>query len=247
MHWIPLLAALALIGPAEEKSPETLEELPRAEVDAFLQTWHREQSGEGSLVIEFRQEKKLRFFKKPLVSRGKIRMAGGRLLCEVLDAKGQLENALLVDGGELKIFYPRLERLEIFEVGKGQSTGSALPIFGSKPEVLHRDYHVKLERFVVEQNEEKSGEKPGGEDREKRRLSLKARSADSVIREVILTFEGHRVKEVIQKDRKGSVVRMILEKIHRDEKLTRDDLELEIPGGTKRVRIRTGRGSADSD
>ncbi len=224
----------------EKKKPAQLEKLKEKQLEAFLLKWRESQKKKGAFEIKFQQEKKLRFFKKPLVSKGRIRWLDNRLLCEVYDKKGKLDNALLVNKGELQIYYPRLKRLEIFPAGTERQSNSSLPIFQAEPKVLRKSYEVTLFKELPIQ--EKGSDSSIDKKIERQHLVLKAKEASAPIKKVTLIFEKTEIKEVHQIDRKGGQVKMKLETLKKADHLKPEHFKLDAPAGTKIVTIKKSAG-----
>lgn len=221
------LVALALSGILSGPPyDDTGREASGAEIGRFLESWSARSKETTSLDIRFRQEKRLRILRRPLVSTGRIRIAGGTIRCEVRDASERPESITVVTEDRLRIYYPRLGRVETYELGRAAAPALALPFFGSDPATLQRDFELSMS--VPEAGD--------GTDEPRRRLVLTARSEDAPIRWITLVFDGLEVREVEQKDRNGDRVRMVLEEVRRDPDLRPEDLELRVPPGTKEVR-----------
>jgi hypothetical protein len=251
----PLILALALIdsgpvgrpssaAPQEEpprngaaEDPEAAPDIKTAgtaaaeELEAFLKSWADKSSSRDRLELHFRQEKSLKFMRRALSSRGRIRLAGKRLLCEVHNDRGELESALLVDGDVLKIYYPRLAILEIYELGSAPGAAAAFPVFGSEVEALKRDYEM-----VLKQRRAKDGAVWNW-------LQLKPRSSRAPIASMTLTFKNGEIREVQQVDQKGDQVLLRIDKTIAGAKIRPEELKIQVPAGTRELRPLAGKES----
>lgn len=209
MYAIPILLILGT-------TPGALEE---AETDRLLAAWGEKFKDTRSLEVRFRQEKRLKILRRPLISQGLIRLSEGNLLCILKNAQDEAESTLSIRQGTLKILYPRLQRLEVYELGAEQRAPAlSFPVFGSNPEALKRDFDLKLERA-------------GGRDR----LTLSPKDPKAPVGSMTLVLEDLEVVEVEQQDKNGDLTKMEIQKFIRNPKLEAKDLELEIPPGTREV------------
>ena len=189
-----------------------------AELDQFLQRWTADFKDTRTLEVRFEQEKRLKVLRRPLKSTGTIRVAEGILHCAVRNSRGAVETVLYVGEKKLRLYYPRLKRLEIYELGGSKAPALAFPVFGTDPKTLKRDFHARLKRTG-----------------ETHRLELRPRDAASPIGSMELVFEGIEIKEVRQTEKGGNSLRMKIRSFVRNPKLRRDELELKVPPGTKIV------------
>jgi hypothetical protein len=208
----PLLALALLSAPPD--------------MDRFFQEWAERMKGLTTLEVRFRQEKRLKVLRRPLLSRGVIRLkvAEHRLKCVLFDPEGKVETELLVEKEAVRMFYPALRRLEIYELGAGAAPPISFPGLGGDLEPLKRDYQLTLERS-------------GGEDR----LTLIPRDPASPVREQRLVLKDYLVKELVQVDKSGDSIRLAIEEFKKNPVLKEEDLKLEVPPGTEVARPLGGR------
>ena len=222
--------ALAPLFPGAAGAPlHANEAAEQAELESFLKDWSRTSDEVKTLEVRFRQEKFLKLLRKPLVSEGTVRLAEGRLKCVVRDHSGKLDSVLLVEKEDLRIFYPRHKRLEIYDLATSQAPAMAFPIFGSDPERLKRDYNITLTRV-----------------REKRKLTLTPKDKESLVGPMTLEFSKTEIQAVEQLDGAGNRVRMTIESFERNPKLDARDLALELPTGIRTVRPLAGKKRPES-
>lgn len=218
MKLLPLFIVFAILPAFSQVAPES-----ESELDGFLSAWAKTMEGLETVEIRFRQEKKLRILRRPLISTGtlRLRLRERRLRCTVFGPGGKVETELLVAGPTVKIFYPALEQVEVYDLGENATAPVTFPGLSGDVESLKRDYHVKLTR--------EKGEK--GRDR----LVLSPRDPDSPIKEMQLVLADYELKELIQVDRKGGSIRMEILEFKKNQKLSPEDLELTIPPGTREL------------
>jgi len=109
-----VIAACALASAAQEPPPRLLEGPEKAD---FLRKVEERMSGVRSLAVEFEQEKKLRLFKEPVVTRGLLLFAApDRLRWET---RAPFRSILVVSGNEVgKYEYLKDERRPL-KLGRG--------------------------------------------------------------------------------------------------------------------------------
>ncbi len=194
---------------------------PREELDRFLARWAESHAGLKTLAIRFQQEKRLRILRKPLLSSGTIRLdlASSRLRCTVLDPDGKIDSELLAEKTAVHLFYPGLKKVEIYDLGAGAAPPVAFPGLGGDIEALRRDYEVALHR-------EKGAD----------RLVLTPKSPGAPMRRMELVLKEFAVKEMVQVDKSGDSVRLIIEEFRKNPPLAPGDFDLAIPPGTEETR-----------
>jgi len=192
----------------------------RDALDRFLAAWADRMKDLKTLEVRFRQEKKLRILRRPLISRGTILLSvpDRRLLSTVAGDDGKPETVIAAKADRVEIYYSALRRLEVYDLGAGAAPPVAFPGLGGDVAALKRDYEVRLERG------------PGGD-----RLTLVPRDAASPIRELRLLLADYKPKELVQVDRSGDSVRLEIEEFRMNPPLSAADLKLEVPPGTEEV------------
>lgn len=193
---------------------------PGPEMDRFLAEWAQRMAGLRTLEVRFSQEKRLKILRRPLLSRGTIRLqvAERRLKCVLFDPAGKVESELLAEKESVQILYPALKRLEVYDLGSGAPPPVTFPGLGGDVEALKRDYDLALERA-------------GGEDR----LTMKPKDPASPVRELRLVLRDYQVKELEQIDRSGDSVRLSIEEFRKNPLLGDEELKLSAPPGTEVV------------
>ncbi len=195
--------------------------VPPEELDRFLARWTESYEGLKTLSIRFRQEKRYRYRRKPLLSRGTIRLdlAAGRLRCTVIDPEGNVDSELLAEKNAVRLFDPAFKRLEIYDLGAGKAPRVSFPGLDGDIKALRRDYEVALHR-----------------DAEADRVVLTPKSPDAPMRRMQLVLKEFAVKEMIQEEKNGDSVRLLIEEFRKNPPLKPGDFDLVVPPGTEESR-----------
>src|SRR5688572_4008991 len=225
----PLCLALVLTAllPAAEGTDE---------IDVFLEAWGKRSREIRSLALKFRQEKKLKILRRPRVSEGDLVYADGKLSVVIRGKDGEVESAILMKDGELKIHYPRLKRVEVLALaaGGGPPTGGAagftMPFFAEDPRNLKRDFEITLIRAG-----DPGKDAPAG--KEERTLELVPRDPKSPLKKVRMTFSGLDFKEYVQIDASGDESRMTITASEMNPQVPPSRFELDLAEGTTFVRL----------
>lgn len=209
-------------SPAPSASPaDAPAEAPSAEVQAFLKEWAEAMREVRTLRVRFKQTKKLRILKRPLIREGETLLKGRRVLMVTRGADGEPETELLVTPDEARLFHPRLKRLEVFPIAPGSAPPTPFPLFGSDLADLPQRYRLRLEVHP----------EPG-----ERTLILVPRAASSPLAETRMRFRGTRILRVAQKSRRGDEV--VIEVSAFEINPTLDgELQLVIPEGTTQTKL----------
>jgi outer membrane lipoprotein-sorting protein len=130
-------ATSAVVSPLLVQSAAAAAPAP-SEVDALLDRWQKEVSALKSFTCKFRQEKKVSFMRRPLVSTGSLKFRERKILW-VTDTPAA--SFLSFDGKEARIYHPEFNTLEIYSMaamggsptppsGSGSSSGGAASSVG---------------------------------------------------------------------------------------------------------------------
>jgi outer membrane lipoprotein-sorting protein len=112
--------SLALLGAGARQT---------SEVDALLDRWQKSVTGITSFTCRFKQEKKVSFLRRPLVSSGSLKYRDRKILW-VTDSPSA--SFLSFDGKEARIYTPEFNTLEIYDLsGMGPGAGGAAPASGA--------------------------------------------------------------------------------------------------------------------
>lgn len=204
---------------------------PEESLDTFLERWAGAMAGLETLEVQFRQEKTMRILRRPLVSTGTIRLRvkDQRLRCTTVDAAGNAETEIAVDKGSLRMLYPSLKRMEVYELGSGTPPPAAFPGFGGDIAALKRDYEIARTN-------------DGARDS----LRLTPRDGRASVRALTLVLEKLEPRTLIQESKSGDVVKLSIEKFSRNAALSDAALELKVPAGTVVVKP-LGAGAKDKE
>lgn len=152
------VCALALLvsgAPAQTPPDAASAAAPRSEADRVLDAWEARVKGLASFKCRFRQEKKVSFMRRPLVSTGTIAYRDRRLLWVT---ESPAPGFLALDATEVRIYTPEFKTLEIYPLGArspaapsgaeggGASTAltGAFPGFSGDFTQLRADYSLEL-------------------------------------------------------------------------------------------------------
>ena len=217
---IPLFLVVSVYLFSADTATDSATEPKKSELDQFIDGWSSEYKDLKTLEIHFQQTRKLKILKRPLKSTGIICMAEGQLLCTVKNSRGEVESILHISKKTLQLHYPKLKRLESFEVGTSRTPAMAFPIFGMDSSALTREFKISLE----------------SKDKEKR-LVLIPKNPRALIDSMTLIFRDGEIREVEQREKNDNTTRMRIVKFIRNPKIKAADLELRVPAGTKRVKM----------
>jgi hypothetical protein len=233
LGWLRVLVVLVAVGvpsgalgqesrptPTPTPSAKPAPEAPSAEVRAFLAEWTEAMRDVKTLRVAFKQSKKLRILRKPLVREGETLLKGSRVLMITRGKSGEPETELLVTPSEARLYHPRLKRLEVFPIAPGSAPPTPFPLFGSDLKDLPARYRLRLEAHA-------KGE---------RTLILIPRDPKSPLTETRIRFRGTRILKVSQRNRRGDRVEIEVSRFERNVKIERK-LELKIAPGTKISRL----------
>jgi outer membrane lipoprotein-sorting protein len=195
------------------------------EATKFLKAWADRLRDVKSLHVEFTQTKELKILRRPLVSKGVVDLKGKKLLMTVDSADGARETELQVDAekGEVRLHYPQLKRLEVFETSKGGAPETPFPFFSGDVERLPETHTVALEH-------EKD------KDEELSVLVLAPRDPASRAGETRMVFRKGELVRVRQTTRDGEKLSIEIAKFEVNADVPDARLELHVPEGTEVVR-----------
>lgn len=202
-------------------SPPAAPQASSPDVDAFLEAWGAKMASLRSLQLRFRQEKKLKILRRPRVSEGDLVYDSGRLSVHVRNARGELETAILMADGKLRIYYPSLKRVEEMQLAgaSGLGAGAGLSVLTGKPEDLRKEHEVTLRR---EGEEDVLGIVPRAKPAPFARIELRLRDGE---------VRGYR-----QVETNGDEARMEVLEATRDAKVSGDRFRLDLPTDVEVVR-----------
>ena len=199
---------------------------PSPEVLAFLAEWSEAMRDVKTLRVTFKQTKRLRILRRPLVREGETLLKGRRVLMITRDKRGKVETELLVTPNEARLHHPRLKRLEVFPITPGAAPPTPFPLFGSDLAELPTRYRLSLEEHPAQ----------GEQSEDERTLILVPRDPKSPLAETRMRFRGTRILQVAQRSRRGDSVTIEVTRFDLNVVIERE-LELEIAPGTKVSRL----------
>ncbi len=215
--------------------------------DSALETYLTElakRSGDvTALRVRFRQEKKLRLVRRLRVSTAELVFSKGRLSVTTRGKSGGVDSRLLISGGELKILYPTLKKLEVYPVAKdGASAGAGttggadvgrramMPLFSGDWKSLSKDFTISMTERKLE---------PDGRAEDAVVLTLLPKSKKASVKKLEVVLVDYRIREYVQIERRGDRVRMQILAWDGKAKVDDKEFELEVPKETKVIRIGT--------
>jgi outer membrane lipoprotein-sorting protein len=221
LRFIPfvlLTATLLLAAPNEKPTTRPLNpalEKQLREIDARA-------SRIKDFTAEFRQEKFTALLRKPLISTGKVRVAGPIVRWDTAKPEPAV---LRSDGREVRMYYPSQKLLEIYPIDQrlGDLATSPLPSLATV-----------REHFTIEQSDGKGFEPPKG----RRVLSLRLVPIDAALREhvdevtVLLDVEAGHILAFEVVDADGDRTHVTFSGIRLDTGIRPADLDLTVPQGT---------------
>jgi hypothetical protein len=225
------------LGPACLLSGEGPTNAPAGETREFLEEATRRAERIRSLNVRFRQERELRILRRPRVSEGELSMSGGKFTITVRGTDGEVESRLLYADGRLSIHYPHLSRLEVLEIESSAAAGGAgppgggafaIPLLGGDWRTLPEDHDVAL---VWLDKAERRAE-----------LRLAPKEAAARVKEILVRFADFRIAEFEQLEASGNRLRLQVLAWSENEEIPPERFRLEVPAGTKRVRLDPPRG-----
>ncbi|HVR75877.1 MAG TPA: outer membrane lipoprotein carrier protein LolA [Planctomycetota bacterium] len=227
----PMSAQESPSAPGPQGKEPAAVETPGPEVEAFLEAGGKKWTGLKSLALKFRQEKKLRILRRPRVSEGDLIYTDGKLSIIVRGRDGEVETRLVLKDGFLRIFYPKLKRLEVIEVGSGTAPpGASMSFLSSDPRQLKEAYRMSLTR----------GEKGDV-------LTLVPRDSKSPVKQVELTLVDFEVRLYKTVDTSGDEMKLEILSSEVNAVVPPDRFEMDVPVGTEEVYPAGGKKSAPED
>jgi outer membrane lipoprotein-sorting protein len=201
------------------------------EADRVLDKWEARVKALRSFTCRFRQEKKVSFMRRPLVSSGTMAYRDRRLLWKTEQPSAGF---LSVDEKEVRIYTPEFKTLEIVELqgegakGQGSTIRGAFPGFTGDFATLREQYQVELLPA------------PEGAAEGDARLRFTPRSED--LKKEVVAIEVGLDKESIVKSWRivranGDELALAISDFVADAKVSDADLTFEVPADAKVTRI----------
>src|SRR5262249_6890026 len=119
-----------------------------AELEALLDRWQKSFADLHSFTCRFRQEKRVSFMKRPLVSSGSLKYLDRKLLWVTHAPSASF---LSFDGKEARIYHPEFNTLEIYALGgAGAAGGSASGFMKGGFPGFTGDFAALRQQYAVE-------------------------------------------------------------------------------------------------
>jgi outer membrane lipoprotein-sorting protein len=173
-------------------------------------------------TADFRQEKRTAMLKKPLVSLGKVRVAGATIRW---DTQQPNPAVLFSDGKEVRMYYPSQKSLEIYTIDQRLGDLAASPLPRLK---------TLREHFTMERSDGKGFKPPKG----RKVLALRLIPRDESLREhvarvdVLLDVEAAHILELEITDADEDRTHVTFSAIRLDAGVRPADLGLTVPADT---------------
>jgi len=221
--WMALpLAAQDSATPATE-APDA----PDAGLKAELEALAEKLDGIRDLTTDFEEQKFSTLLKKPLVSKGKMRVVGVRSRWDTMSPK---PSSMVVDPAEIRIYYPDRSTVEVYRVDEKLKWLTVWPL----PNLSVLVVRFFIERIPVAESRDTYSVGPW--------LGLRLRPRDEVVGEYL------RLVDVVLNTATALVVRVEILNADGDRTiisfsnartnigLDEKDVELVVPAGTQTVR-----------
>jgi outer membrane lipoprotein-sorting protein len=188
-------------------------------VEAFLKAWGAEMKGITSLRVEFTQTKKLRILRRPLVSTGFTLLKGKRVLMVVNGRDGKRSTELLVEPDAVRMYYPRLRKLEVYPVIKG-APRTPFVLFGEDLEALPETHDLRLEK-----------------DGDLDLLIMVPKDPKATEKETRLRFKDYVVVSMTQVNTKGDEIELAVSKFQKNAPVSDAEVAIHPKEGTKVIEV----------
>jgi outer membrane lipoprotein-sorting protein len=195
--------------------PALLEEL--TELDARMERI-------GDVTADFEQQKHTAMLRRPLVSSGTVRVAGGRTRW---DTRQPMPTVMLIDPRDVRMYYPQHKTLEIYALEQrlGQLAASPVPRLS-----------VLREFFAIERTPVEELRDP---DSRGRFLALRLTPLEPALARhlqqvrALIDLDAAVGVKLETTDADGEVTVIRFRNVRLNQGLTDADLELRVPEGTK--------------
>ena len=187
------------------------------------------------LTADFQQQKKTPLLKKPLVSKGTVRVKGARTRW---DTEQPRKTVMTIDSAELRIYYPEQKTVEVYPVAAGMSRLAASP----RPRL-----GVIREHFAIEEVAAKEIDAGAKEGEVGMRLVPREEGLKEHVAQVrVLVDAGGVGRKVEITDADGEVTTMVFTNVRVNTGVKEEGLVLKVPAGTRESRPLSG-GSGPED
>jgi outer membrane lipoprotein-sorting protein len=179
------------------------------------------------LSCDFEQQKITPLLKKPLLSRGHVRVVGSLMRQDTTDPH---PSSMLMDGHQLRIYYPADKTLEIYDLSSQLGPLAASPL----PRLSVLQQYFTFEKIPVGQLDPKAAESDF--------LAVRLRPADAslgqYVDEVLVLLDRQRgyITKVQWTDADAEKTLIDFSAVKTDANFTASDLDLKPPSDAKTVR-----------
>jgi outer membrane lipoprotein-sorting protein len=216
--------------PTEAPAPPSTAEAGDPEVERALAALERRCAEVHDLTARFEEQKYTSLLKEPLVSRGTVRMAGGRVRW---DAETPRRVVTLIDRREVRIYYRERKTVEVYEVGAHMPVPNVSPL--PRPAELRE--HFRIEPASSEDTEHGCAAETC--------LALRLTPRDAALSERITAIDVwvDRASALLRRaelvDPDGDRTVWVFTDVRVNTGLTERDLALDVPPGTRESRLGT--------
>jgi outer membrane lipoprotein-sorting protein len=202
-----------------------------SEVDALLDRWQKAIGELHSFTCKFRQEKRVSFMRRPLVSSGSLKYLDRKLLW-VTDTPSA--SFLSFDGKEARIYHPEFNTLEIYALGATAGAGgSASGLSKGGFPGFSGDFTEMRQQYAIEALPVEAGSK----DHRLRMTHKDEALKKEVVAIEILLDEALGMKEWRLVRTNGDELKLAVTDFVPNAKLVPKDLAFDVPAGVKIVRV----------
>lgn len=222
--------AAPLATSASQATNQAANELSASrDADSVLSAWEAKVKGLASFTCRFRQEKKVSFMRRPLVSTGRMAFKERRLLWVT---ETPSESFLSVGTEEVRIYTPEFETLEIYPLAASAGEGGAATLGGFPG--FTGDFGTLKELYEVDLVADPA---PAAEGDSRLRFTPRAEDVKKDVTAIEVVLDREQVVKAWRLLRaNGDELALTLSDFVANAKVADEDLEFEVPEGTKVVR-----------
>jgi outer membrane lipoprotein-sorting protein len=201
----------------------------QVEAEAVLSAWEAKVKSLSSFTCRFRQEKKVSFMRRPLVSTGRMAFKERRLLWVT---ETPAESFLSVGTEEVRIYTPEFETLEIYPLAAGGGEGGAATLGGFPG--FTGDFSKLKELYAVELVADPA---PAAEGDSRLRFTPRGDDTKKDVTAIEVVLDREQIVKAWRLLRaNGDELALTLSDFVANAKVRDEDLEFAVPEGTKVVR-----------
>jgi len=199
-----------------------------SELEALLDRWQKSVAELRSFTCRFRQEKRVSFMRRPLVSSGTLKYLDRKLLWATETPSASL---LSFDGKEARIYHPEFQTLEIYALGAagGSAAGfgkGGIPGFTGDFAALRQQYAIEALPVEAESKDHRLRMTPKDDALKKEVVAIEFLLDDA------LTMKEWKLARTNGDELKFTVTDFVV-----NAKVDPKELVFDVPAGTKVVRM----------